>query len=609
MIIWLPVTRRSKGSKNPRSSRGRTGADILFCTAAGKLPPFGLHDSLVDPYTHRFSKGQDIFAPTAHIHCHALHLLAQNISRPAVILEFPSWRDFEREIAKGYAYVGISLHHVHLDITLKMCEAIRRISPDSRIILGGYGTMAFRKSLPPRKQRALADHVCGGEGVRFLRSLFGEPEDAPIRQRLLPTSGYALPWLDPYPAGDTASIATGVGCPTGCDFCSTTHYFGGRRHELMPPRDCFDEIIRYRLKKGTRHVLLVEEDHFLQKKHLKALGELVRRDALFGLRELGFFTFGSIRAIAEFWRPEEIALTGVNNVFIGVESKFAADGGYNKCRGEAEAVFRMLHSIGVETTGAWMGGWDWHTQENIQEDLDWFIGLEPTLNQLARVCPFHGTKLYDRLKAEGRIDEVPFSEMHFYGGGLRHKNFAAHEMMPLIERGYRRLYETWGSSTMRQLKVHLNGYEFCLRAKAKELRGQRAEFHRRFCEKLRPMIAANMRFAPNESVRQGLNKLEARGRRLLGEPSREQKLLSRYILYRAHIGKLHEACFPRSASPRQETPRRYSYAKSPETNGDSPYTVEYLHFSPRYAWSRAVRALRGAALKMILFLTGGERRR
>ena len=580
---------------------------VLFCTAAGDLPTWGFNDSLIDPYTQRFTKGQDIFTSTGHLHCHALHILAQNISWPTTILEYPTWADFERELKKGYAYVGISFFHVHLGIVIEMCKAVRRLAPNSQIVLGSYGVMAFCEALSAEEQAELADHVCHGEGVRFFQRLLGDPDDQPIKERLLPKCGYAIPWLDPYPAGNSGTLISGLGCPSGCDFCTTTHHYGRRRYELLSPEQCFAEMKRRRrVNKNANQTVIIEEDHFLQKAHLKGLGELIRQDTEFGLSELGFFTFGSIRALSELWEPEEIALTGVNNIFIGVESKFAAEGGYSKRSGDASAVFKMLSNIGVGTTGAWMCGWDWHTRENIEEDRDWFVSLEPTLNQMARVCPFQGTALYDRMKEEGRMDDVPFEEVHFYGGGLRHTNFQPHELLRLIENGYRQLYETWGSTQVRQLKVHLNGYEFCRQAKAKELRTERAHFHRWSARQLWPMLEANMRFAPNGYVRQSIRKLDGRYRRLFGQPSRQVRFVSKYILYRAHVAKVHELLRPAGMHPRVESAKLYHYTNDHELVGDEcPYTVKHLHFSPKYEANRVVQAVRRVTLGAALRVIGG----
>ena len=146
-------------------------------------------------------------------------------------------------------------------------------------------------------------------------------------------------------------------------------------------------------------------------------------------------------------------------------------------------------------------------------------------------------------------------------------------------------------------------------AKAKELRQERAEYHARTCRAMWPMLAANMRFAPNGYVRQSIRKLDGRYRRLFGEPSRAQKVLSKYVLYRAHVGKLHEVIRPRALHPRVEAPKVYHYPNDHELVGDEcPYTVTHPHFNAGYAANRVVQTGRRMVLGATLALVGGGKR-
>jgi hypothetical protein len=71
-------------------------------------------------------------------------------------------KQFEKELKKSYDYVGISFVIATSGKMEKMCRLVREISPESKIILGGYGTM-----LP--ECESLADYVCTEEGVGFMR--------------------------------------------------------------------------------------------------------------------------------------------------------------------------------------------------------------------------------------------------------------------------------------------------------------------------------------------------------------------------------------------------------------------------------------------------------
>ena len=91
----------------------------------------------------RLTRDQDIFTTTSHFHYVVLHFLAQNLASPCVVLEHPSLEDFEEELRKGYDFVGINFTLVNIVKTMQMCDVVRRVAPQTKIVLGGYGTSCF----------------------------------------------------------------------------------------------------------------------------------------------------------------------------------------------------------------------------------------------------------------------------------------------------------------------------------------------------------------------------------------------------------------------------------------------------------------------------------
>ena len=554
---------------------------ILFTTSVTPYPTDPWNETMTDGAAQRFTKGQDIFTVNAHAHCHANHLLAQNISIPSEILEYPTWKIFTRKIKEGYDFIGISFFPMHMDNVLKMCKCIREESPATKIILGSYGAQSFAAAFEGEEARKFADYICLGEGIQFIRNLLGEPTDAPITERLLPKCGGAMYWLDKRPKGSIGMLISGLGCAGGCDFCSTTQMYGQKRHQLLTGREVAEEIKRYRkIYAELEQVMVIEEDHFRVPEHLLEIGEELRKDPE-TLADIDYLTFGSTGNIQKFadehgW--EALALTGVGVLFIGLESKFAGDHGYNKrADGESREVFRNLHGIGVRTVGAWMCGWDFHNRINIVEDLEWFISLNPTFYQLTRVSPFPGTPFWKRAKEEKRLLEVPWEDVHFWSSAHKAANFEAHELLEFVENGYQKLYETWGSSITNKILVHLNGYKFCKESKNEMLSDYRSRYHKKVAASLYPFIAPCERFAPNGRVRRRMFKLEELYRETLGEPTKSQKLLSKYMVRRAAKGKMWEMKDPRNRHPRDEVCKLYRYEKKDVGDGELqfPYRVSY----------------------------------
>jgi haloalkane dehalogenase len=553
--------------------------ELLLTTPTYPYPTLPANDSLTDASGQRFTKGDDIFTIVSHTHCFANHILAQNVNVPSVLLEYPRWDDFTREVDKGYRMLGISSLPVHLDIVLKMCDYVRRRSPATQILIGSYGGQAYAAQYDEETQKKYVDHVVHGEGVRYLRELLNEELDRPIRQRLMPKAGGSPRFITRYPKGAVAFLVSGLGCPGGCDFCSTTALFDQKRIEMLSPEDLVDHIALYhRHFPGVSNIFVIEEDHFRHPEYLARIREFWESNPQV-VEDIDWFGFGSIDYIARYAKQhgwDAIAEMGIGTIFIGVESKFAGEHGYEK-RSEADAreVFRRLHSMGIRTAGAWVCGWDFHDHSNIMEDLNYFVSLYPTYQQLTRLSPFPGTVLWEKLREQGRVQQVPWEDVHFWSGSQKNAALEDHETLNLTEYGYDLLYRTWGSSILRRLDVQLNGYEHCLKSKNPIMRKHKAKFMKRHCATFWSLLYAMDRFAPNGVVRRRVRKVDEKYRRLIGEPTPIMEVLARASEALSIVARVREFFDPINRYPKEEPFKRYLYDKSTDDGQAIPYHTEW----------------------------------
>ncbi len=529
----------------------------------------------------QFTGHQDLFVLHGHMHELFAHVIAPNLRAKTVYLEYPRREQFLDELARGYDVVGIHLFYNQVESAFDMCRAIRARSPRSTIVLGGYGALGIAEMVPPDQLAPLADHLCLGEGVAFMRKLFGQPAGDPIRISHLPRGGFTLPWHKRYITDEVGVVVASLGCPYGCDFCGTTKMFNRKRVVLIPPRDLAAEIVRiYEEDPRTMLVAVYEEDSFLDSEYLEEVGEHLRASGP-GLAA-AFWVLGGVRSITQWGegRYDRIARTGVVSAFLGVESKFAA-AEYPKRDGDTREVFEEFHRHGMATTGAWVCGWDFHTRENVREDLAFFLSLKPTMHQLTTLCPFPGTDLFRRLAKEGRVPrDLRWQDLSFFGagGGVRYKNFEAHEVMDLIHEGYRKSYELWGPSVMRMLEVALNGYEWCMSTGDPALR-KKAGWHRRQAMQSWLFLPTAIEFAPNGMVRRWLKDLAGRYERVLGAPATIQKLLAGLAVERARHERKKRMETGRDRHVEIPAPRAMRYrfeGQEAKANGKPPWTSEYL---------------------------------
>jgi hypothetical protein len=181
---------------------------------------YGRKENRMELFHNQVTREQGIFSYRFNHHSFGLYLMAENVGVPTTVIDFPSLDEFRRELHKGYDHVGISFIVPNFEKARKMAEIVRAESPGTKIILGGHGV-----SIPDVESLIPHDYICRGDGVAFLRRLFGEAVDRPVRHPLLNSSfnrklmGVRLPQ-------SSGVLMPGVGCPNKCPFCCTSHFFG-----------------------------------------------------------------------------------------------------------------------------------------------------------------------------------------------------------------------------------------------------------------------------------------------------------------------------------------------------------------------------------------------
>lgn len=575
------------------------------------VTPFPLqpwNDPATDIARQRFTKNQDIFTMVAHWHLFAGHLIAQNVSAPTVILEHPTMENWENEVRKGYDYVGITSLTPNMEDCLEMFRVVRRLSPQSQTVFGSFAAFSFDNFYPEgAEERELVDHIVyGPEGVNFFRKLAGDPAwnlGEPIREHFWPLCGSALPWVDKHPGRQMGTMVASYGCPNGCDFCTTTAQYRQQRFRVLTPAQLVEELrlIRRRWPE-VESVTVLDEDH--EPAYFQEYGRLIENDPDFRLDEFELFFVSSISSLAAWENLDDIARCGITSTFIGMESKFAPSEGYQKRAGDAERIVEELHRRGIATTFGFILGFDFHDRSNVLDDIWWMVNLEPTMAQVTRVTPYPGTPIYERLQEEGRIKEFTWDTVSFFGGGHVPKNFTVHELMSLITTADKLLYETWGPSIMRQLKLDLKAYEYFKEHPDPRLREQRARLHKKKAMKLYPMIRACEQFAPNGAVRKLIKDLETRWICNFGEPSTAQKIQSQFILAKAAKEKVRNFFNDRNRDVKIEPAKKYIYPGNGRSydHGEVPYRVVYLNQDRGYERDRTIQRVQETLFQKVTSL-------
>jgi radical SAM superfamily enzyme YgiQ (UPF0313 family) len=505
---------------------------ILLSTVPG---PRDIVDGvdLYDIMSARLARGQGVFTPTAHAHCWALYLIAENLAAETTVLENPTWEDFEQEVAKGYDYFGTQLMAAYFPQTVRMLEIVRSRSHETITVAGGYGGLYVTD--PPegeytelaRRIRELTDHFCLDEGVRWFRRLIGDvPVERPISQRFLPAGGSAVKGLDHFFQARQPMVLAGLGCPNGCEFCVTSAFYRKKKIRVCSAESLYMEMRERVLRSGnlTEGIFTVfDEDLFTDVEYVRELGRLIRGDEeLLPYGGIRYFAFGSLRSLSQF-SFEELVANGLSTVWIGVESTIdevvtSEHAIAKRSCDDVSAFIRGLQEHGIGVTASTILGWDFHTPENIVGDIDAFVSLEPAFYQVTPLIPCPGTQLYRRLQEDNRfLSGQDWSFTRYQDDEvMARKNFAAGELRRYYDMALKKLYEENGPSQMRLAKLALNGYVKFRGSREPYLRA-RAKANAEAARMLRLFLMACEKLAPNEKVAAKAREVEERCRLEFGE--------------------------------------------------------------------------------------------
>ena len=464
------------------------------------------------------TRAQGLFSPRAvHIH-YSLEYVAENLEAPTTVLQYPSRREFIRELKKGYDYVGVSFILATFHRMKEMVALIREHAPQSSIVLGGYGTVLSDEVLAP-----YADHICREEGVGFMRRLLGEP-------------GLQMPYGHPLmvsqlrvfgtPASRTGMVFAGLGCPNGCDFCCTSYFFKRRHVRLLPTgRDIFRVIERYHEIDPNMSIVVLDEDFLLNRKRAMEFRDCVVKSG----RPLSMFVFASVKAISQYTMTEILEM-GIDGFWIGYEG---TKSGFAKQSGKpVDELFKECREHGIGILTSMIVGFPYQTPEIIREELAGLLALKPDFAQFLIYGPTPGTPFFDRVMREGLLHqelnddrELYYRKCTGFTAMVRHPGMSPGEIEAMQTHCFTADFRRLGPSMYRSVETWLLGYLKLKDSPSVLLRRKAA----RFASEIRrayPTFLAGRVLGPTPVVRQWVADLQARIHRTLGRPTWTERLLS-----------------------------------------------------------------------------------
>ncbi|MDT8070059.1 MAG: cobalamin-dependent protein [Terriglobia bacterium] len=443
----------------PRHPKG-TQARILLSSVFG---PYAQDDSYgsraINPmelYHNQVTRSQGSFSLRMFHRSWGIMMIQQNISAPCTVLDFPTLESFEKELqAHDYDVVGISGIIANVGKVREMCKRIRKLSPKSTIIIGGHVA-----AVPGLSRMIDADHIVKGEGISWMRRYLGENPDAPIRHPAL-VSAFDMRVMGirvPDNARSTAAtVVPSVGCPLGCNFCTTSSFFGGKGKyvDFLHSGDELYEVMRDSEQRlNTRSFFIMDENFLLNRPRALRLLELMKADN----RSWALYVFSSANAIKKY-SYEELVQLGISWIWMGLESPKSS---YSKLKDtDTHALAAELRKHGIKLLGSTIVGLEHHTPENIREEIDYAVAHHTDFHQFMLYTPVPGTPLYAEMEEQGRmLPGIDLADIHGqFKFNFEHAAISREQSKKFLDWAFLRDFECNGPSIFRICETMLQGWK------------------------------------------------------------------------------------------------------------------------------------------------------
>lgn len=488
---------------------------------------FGRKENIMELFHNQITREQDIFSLRFHHPSFGLHMLALNINTPTVVLDFPSIERFVKEISSNsYDYIGITFITPNFVKAKHMCELIRQHSPGSKIILGGQGSR-----IPNIEELIDHDYICKGEGIKWLRELLGEDLDRPFKHPVIP-SAFSKRVMGVPLKSDTAVVIPGVGCPNGCRFCCTSHFYDRKYTPYFDTgQDLFNICRDIEERLGFTDFFVMDENFLKRYDRALELVQLMEKNK----KPYRFGIFSSAETITEVG-VEFMVRLGVFTVWMGVESKHEI---YEKNRGiDFKKLVKNLRDHGINTLASGILFLEHHDPESIQDDINFMVDLEPDFIQFMQLGPLPETPLFKEYREKNLIrKDVPFEEWHGqHRIWYHHPHFTPEQSENILRDAFKQDYDRNGSSLLRMCDTAMRGFRMLTDDSSPLLRMRRESFLE-LTKSLRPSLCVLKKYAHNQRVKDITTRVINDYEETLGPATLKDKLLGQTALTCARLEK------------------------------------------------------------------------
>ncbi len=437
-------------------------AKILLSSVFG---PYAQDDeygsSKINPmelYHNQVTRVQGVFSLRMFHRSFGLLMIQENIDAPCTLLDFPDLSFFIETLKnEQYDVIGLSSIIPNVGKVEKMCELIRRYQPDAIIVVGGHIS-----NMDDVEEILDADFIVRGDGIEWFRRYLQQDMTAAVKHPAVSSAtktrilGHTLS----NKSEDTAAVVVpSVGCPMGCNFCSTSALFGGKGKFINfyeSGKELYGVMAGLERKLKTKSFFILDENFLLHRERALGLLEQMKIHR----KSWAIYVFSSARVLQSY-KIEQLVELGISWVWMGLEGK---ESQYAKLAGiETKALVSDLQEHGIRVLGSSIIGLEEHTPENIAKVVDYAVSHSVDFHQFMLYTANHGTPLHAQLKKNGTLlsqEEFKLSDSHGqFRFNHRHPHIPAGAEEGLLLNAFEQDFASNGPSLFRLIRTTLKGWK------------------------------------------------------------------------------------------------------------------------------------------------------
>lgn len=329
--------------------------------------------------------------------------------------------------------VGIGATTTNIKTVFAIAQAIKSKRPMQKIVLGGIHPSTLPEEtlshpavdfvIREEGEYALielyqallnSNDFSGIKGLSYKQggTLFHNPLGSPIPDLdRLPLPAYHLLPMERYSAPPYMLIKKPVfqmiasrGCPYSCVFCVNAVKYASQKYRSRDLDKVIDEMEMLHEKYRARQIMFWDPNFPLNKKQALSFSEKIIARGL--QRKFIWVSTPRVETIDE-EVASELYRCGCRALGFGIESgseRLLKSIGKTFTRAQVEYSVRAASEAGIITVGSFILGLPEESPIETQETVDFAKSLDLDFAQFSLLVPYPGTPLYERLKAEGRIN-------------------------------------------------------------------------------------------------------------------------------------------------------------------------------------------------------------